>query len=313
MRVLGELRDAPRPSVAAVGNFDGVHLGHQELVRGAVAEARRRGVPALGISFEPHPSRILQPERAPALITPAEEKIRLLSQLGLDALLLLAFTRDLSRWTAREFVERVLVGGLGVVAVHEGENFRFGHRGQGDITLLQGLGEELGFSVSIAARVEVDGAPVSSSRIRTLVAEGRVREAGRLLGRPFTVAGLIAPGRGVGRQHTVPTLNLQPYEELLPSRGVYLTRAGTESQTWTALTNVGVRPTFGAGGPLTVETHLLHPPAGGIPTRLGERLSIEFVERLRDERKFESPEALRAQIQADVEAAETFFAGRGVS
>ncbi len=307
MQVLGELDQAPSPCVAAVGNFDGLHLGHQKLLDDMRAEARRRGLPALVLSFEPHPARILQPQSAPPLLTPREEKLRLLQALGLDAVLLLAFTRDLSLLSPLEFVERVLVRGLRVAAVFEGENFRFGHGGQGDGALLSRLGQEFGFAVSIAPRLEREGAAVSSSRIRKLVAGGEVAAAARLLGRPFALAGLIAPGRGVGRQRTVPTPNLQHYDELLPARGVYLTRAELAAEPWPALTNVGVRPTFGAGGPLTVETHLLHPPPTGLPAGLGDQLRIAFLERLREERRFASPEALRQQIQADIAAAEGYF------
>ncbi|MGH9484105.1 MAG: bifunctional riboflavin kinase/FMN adenylyltransferase, partial [Terriglobales bacterium] len=286
---------------------DGVHRGHRELLRAAVADAHARGLEAIAISFEPHPSRILTPQAAPRLITPREEKTRRLADCGLDALLLLPFSRDLSLWSPLEFVERILVRGLRVAAVYEGENFRFGHRGQGSGELLRQLGAEFGFAVHIEPRLEVDGAPVSSSRLREQIGAGRVAEAARLLGRPFAVAGLIAPGRGVGRQRTVPTLNLQHYEELLPAIGVYLTRANCLP----ALTNVGVRPTFGPGGPLTVESHLLHPPAAGLSVGLGERLEIAFLDRLRDERKFDSPEALRTQIQQDIATATRFFAAPG--
>lgn len=304
MRVLTQLPESPSPCVAAVGNFDGVHLGHQKLLVAAVADARRRGIEAIAVSFEPHPARILTPQAAPRLLTPGEQKIPLLAACGVDALLLLPFTRDLSLLSPREFVERILVRGLRVAAVYEGANFRFGHRGQGSGELLQQLGKELGFAVHIEPRLEIDGAAVSSTRVRELVSSGKVISAARLLGRPFAIAGLIAPGRGIGRQRTVPTLNLQHYEELLPAIGVYLTRVNGQP----ALTNVGVRPTFGPAGPLTVESHLLHPSIESLSAGLGDRLEIAFLDRLRDERKFDSPEALRAQIQSDIAAAEKFFA-----
>lgn len=307
MRVLTQLPESPVPCVAAVGNFDGVHLGHQKLLAAAVADARRRGIEAIAVSFEPHPARILTPQSAPRLLTPREQKIGLLAACGLDALLLLPFTRDLSMLSPREFVERILVRGLRVAAVYEGANFRFGHRSQGSGALLQQLGEELGFGVHIEPRLEEDGAAVSSTRVRGLVSSGKVTAARRLLGRPFAITGLIAPGRGVGRQRLVPTLNLQHYDEQLPAIGVYLTRVNGEP----ALTNVGVRPTFGPSGPITVESHLLHPSADSLSAGLGDRLEIAFLDRLRDERRFDSPEALRTQIQSDITAAEKFFAEGG--
>ncbi|MGH9468440.1 MAG: riboflavin biosynthesis protein RibF [Terriglobales bacterium] len=308
MRVLRELPAWPVPCVAAVGNFDGVHLGHRALLSGALDQARARGVEAWAVSFEPHPARILQPAAAPLLLTPVEEKIRLLAACGLDALLLLPFTRDLSLLSPLEFVEQILVRGLRVEAVWEGENFRFGHRGQGSGERLRQLGAEFGFAVTILPRLELEGAPVSSSRLRAQIRAGEVVAAARLLGRAFRIAGLIAPGRGVGHQRTVPTLNLQHYDELLPGRGVYLTRVTLAAATYPALTNVGVRPTFGEGGPLTVESHLLHPPDGGVAAGLGDPIAIDFLDRLRDERKFESPEDLRSQIQQDIAAADKYFA-----
>ncbi|MGH9476039.1 MAG: riboflavin biosynthesis protein RibF [Terriglobales bacterium] len=308
MRVLTQPPECPSACVAAVGNFDGVHLGHQRLLHAVIADAHARGLQALAVSFEPHPSRILQPQSAPRLITPRDEKIRLLAELGLDTLLLLPFTRDLSLLSPREFAGQILVRGVRAAAVHEGENFRFGHRGQGDTEQLRRLGTEFGFAVGIEPRVEVDGATASSTRVRATVAAGEVAQAARLLGRPVSIAGLIAPGRGVGHQRTVPTLNLQHYDELLPARGVYLTRGATPGHDGPALTNVGVRPTFGSEGRLTVETHFLHPPSGGIAAGLGDPLRISFLDRLRDERRFDSPDALRSQIQADIAAAETYFA-----
>lgn len=304
MRVLTQLPESPSPCVAAVGNFDGVHLGHQKLLAAAVADGRRRGCETVAVSFEPHPARILTPQSAPRLLTPREQKISLLAACNLDALLLLPFTRDVSLLSPREFAERILVRGLRVAAVYEGANFRFGHRGQGNGEVLRQLGEEFGFAVHIEPRLEIDGAAVSSTRVRELISTGEVVAAARLLGRPFALAGLIAPGRGVGRQRTVPTLNLQHYDELLPAIGVYFTRVNGQP----ALTNVGVRPTFGADGPLTVESHLLHPSAESLSAGLGDRLEIAFLDRLRDEHRFDSPEALRSQIQSDIAAAESFFA-----
>jgi riboflavin kinase/FMN adenylyltransferase len=308
MRILHQLPAAGSlATVATVGNFDGVHVGHQQLLKAVAAEARGRGLPSLAITFAPHPARILRPEAAPRLITPGAMKAEMIAGCGVDLLLELPFHRDLSLLSPREFVQQILVAGAGARAVHEGENFRFGHRQQGTVALLRELGGESGFEVTVHAAVMVAGEVVSSSRVRDVVAAGEVAGAAALLGRPFAVRGLIAPGRGIGRQRTVPTLNLQHYEELLPANGVYFTRVAVGGEARAALTNVGVRPTFGEGGPLSVESHLLRPPSAGIPAHLGESMEIAFLGRLRDERRFASPEALKAQIQADVAAAESFF------
>jgi riboflavin kinase / FMN adenylyltransferase len=295
-----------RPVVASVGNFDGVHRGHQRLLTAVREQARGAGWEAVAVTFEPHPSRILRPEAAPRLITPLAEKLRRMEDCGVDAVLVLAFGRDLSLWTPLEFVERVVVRGLRARALHEGVNFRFGRRHEGTVGLLRQLGAEFGFEVREHAAVEARGEMVSSSRIRELVAAGKVERARHLLGRTFSVRGPIARGRGVGRQRTVPTLNLQHYEELLPGAGVYLTQVTLGGRRFAAVTNVGVRPTFGPG-PLTVESYILHPPAAGLEAGLGEEIEVAFLHSLRDELRFDSVEALRTQIQSDVAVAEVFF------
>jgi len=319
VRVLHNLeeweQEAKRPSViASIGNFDGLHLAHQRLIAAIREQAAATGAASLVVSFEPHPARILHPATAPPLITPRDEKLRLLEASGISAVLLLPFSRDLSLLAPREFVERVLVRGLRVRAVHEGENFRFGHRQQGTAALLAAHGREFGFETIVHPAVMVRGAPVSSSRIRRLVASGAVGQARHLLGRRFGLRGYLAPGRGIGHQRTVPTLNLQHYEELLPARGVYLTRVQLEDATYPAVTNVGVRPTFGEGGPVTVESHLLEwrgsagpeaPAQVGIS--LGAPMAITFLARIRDERRFESAQALRVQIQRDIAAGQAYF------
>jgi riboflavin kinase/FMN adenylyltransferase len=312
MRVWRGLEDAEAAglgaSVVSVGNFDGVHRAHRQILAAVRAEADALGCAAVAVTFEPHPSRILRPEAAPALITPPEERLRQLEAAGLDAVLVLPFSRAMAQWTPREFAVRVLAGALRARAVHEGEGFRFGRRQEGDAAALEALGRELGFGVRLHAAVRVGGAPVSSSRIRALVAAGEMGAARRLLGRAFAVSGQVTRGRGVGRERTVPTLNLEPYAELLPGRGVYLTCARLGSAGWAAaLTNVGVRPTFGEGGALTVETHLLAAP-GGAAAAPGARLELQFLRRVRAERRFASPEALKRQIEADRRLAERYFA-----
>jgi riboflavin kinase/FMN adenylyltransferase len=318
MRTIHSLEEAAATvdaSVVAVGNFDGIHRAHTQILAAVRAEARTRGCAAIAVTFTPHPSRILRPAAAPPLITPGEQQLRLLAAAGLDATLQLPFSRDLSLWTPREFAVRVLVDALRARAVHEGEGFRFGRRQEGDAATLAALGRELGFAVHLHPAVRVAGEPVSSSRIRACVARGDMGRARRLLGRPFEVHGLVAPGLGVGRQRTVPTLNLQHYEELLPGRGVYLTCArldrseGEGNRPWLpALTNVGVRPTFGAGGALTVETHLLSPPPDLSTSSPGAGLALRFLRFVREERRFDSPEALKSQIESDRSLAQRYFA-----
>ncbi|MGH9418243.1 MAG: riboflavin biosynthesis protein RibF [Terriglobales bacterium] len=318
MRVLESLEafqalNAGGESVVTVGNFDGVHRAHQQLLQAVCREARADGRLAVAVSFEPHPSRILRPQQAPPLITPRPQRLRWIeaaaaSAGGLDALVLLPFSRDLSLLSPLEFAEQVLVRGLRARALHEGANFRFGRGHAGDMALLAELGTEFHFAVRCHPELRLRGAPVSSSRVRALLAAGAVGPARALLGRPFSVCGLVARGRGVGRQRTVPTLNLQHYDELLPQAGVYATCARlADREKMAALTNVGVRPTFGEGGALTVETHVLEPPSGGLDPALGTELEIAFLRRVRDEHRFASPEDLRRQIAADVTGAQRYF------
>jgi riboflavin kinase/FMN adenylyltransferase len=291
-------------SVVTIGNFDGVHLGHRRLLGRVIELARQLSAAAGVLTFDPHPARVLAPQRAPKLLTTREQRLELLSATGVDFIVLIPFTREFSFMSAEEFAVRVLREGLRARAVVVGENFRFGHRAEGDVGVLRRLGEIYGFAVEVIPRVDVRGQPVSSSAIRSLVERGRVGPACRMLGRPYTIEGRIVPGRGVGSRQTVPTLNLEPFNELLPARGVYITRT-TEiegSRTWPSITNVGVRPTFD-GDSLTVETFLLQNLDGAAPAAI--RLS--FLRWVREERKFESPEQLREQILRDVERARSYF------
>ena len=297
------------PSVAAIGNFDGVHLGHQEILRSVVEEARQIGGRAVAVTFDPHPDRFLRPETAPALLTPLEDRLRLLAATGIDAVVVLRFDEALSGLTARAFVGAVLLESLGVVGLHEGGNFRFGHRAEAGVAELAQLGAGLGFALHVHEPVRAHGMEVSSSQIRKLVAAGDVRRARWMLGHPFSVRGNPARGRGVGTRLLVPTVNLAPYQGMLPDFGVYVTRltvgAGESgSKTFAAVTNVGNRPTFEGVG-FGVETHILDFE----PVDLGEEtpLDLEFLTRLRGEKKWESSEALREQIMKDVARAKRFF------
>jgi riboflavin kinase / FMN adenylyltransferase len=311
MQIFRQLADVPQtygPTVATIGNFDGVHRGHQWVIEEVVSRARELGIPSIAITFEPHPARVLRSESSLPLITPLTEKLELLSTTGLDGVVVLPFTKDFSQMSARDFATEVLQRGLHVIELHEGENFRFGHHAEGDINNLETLGRELGFTVRVYSPRNVRNQPISSSRIRQLITEGNVSQVRACLGHPFAIASTPASGRGYGTRYTVPTINLAPYADLLPANGVYITTltvgAASAAETFDAVTNVGNRPTFGADS-FTVESHLLnfHPIALDEQTPL----TLAFLKRLRDERRFPSPEALREQIFRDVATAKRYF------
>ena len=305
MRVIhnvAEPGELSRPSVVSIGNFDGVHLAHQRLLRSVVEAAQRLGATATAVTFEPHPARVLTPERAPKLLTTLAQKSRLIERLGIELLVVLPFTRELSELTPPEFVRQVLTGGLRAVSVHVGPNFRFGHRQTGDVQVLAELARQERFTLEVLPVVEIRGERVSSSRIRQLLSAGRVGKAGRLLGRPYSVSGSVVPGSGVGKQQTVPTLNLAPIEEQLPQNGVYVTRTRLGEAAHGSATNVGHKPTFGEHR-LTVESFLLN-FTGEIHAA---EMEVEFLYRLRDEMKFPTPAALKSQIQKDARRSVKFF------
>jgi len=309
-RSLDELVRSTQRSVVSIGNFDGVHLGHQMVLKSMIDRARELGAQSAVVTFDPHPSHVLHSSRRTPLITPLPQKLDLLAATGIDLVLVLEFNEELRRWSAPEFCHRVLCDALHTVEVHEGETFRFGYGAQADVASLSDLGRGCGFTVRAYEPRIIDGAPVSSSRIRALIAAGDIRDANTLLGRNFSVRSTPAHGRGYGTRYTVPTINLAAYTELLPAIGVYVTKlavgSGEDSRTFQGVTNVGNRPTFGADS-FAVETHLLDFE----PIALDEStpLELSFLHRLRDERRFESPEALRAQIQLDVAEAKKIFAG----
>ena len=292
------------PSVAAIGNFDGVHLGHQEILSAAVAEARSLGARAVAVTFDPHPDQFLRPAEAPRLLTPVPERLRLLSFTGIDAVVLLRFDAALASLPAREFARGVLVDALGVRGVHEGGNFRFGHRAEAGVAELEAFGEEFGFAVCIHSPVKSRGLEVSSSAIRECIAAGDVTRARWMLGRPFAVRSTQARGRGIGTRLLVPTVNLAAYDGLLPAFGVYVTRLKVAGRSFQAVTNVGNRPTFGEAS-FAVESHILDFE----PMELGEEtpIELEFLVRLRGEIQWPSPEALKTQIMRDIGAAKRYF------
>jgi len=289
-------------SAVTIGNFDGVHLGHREILRRLVEKARREKLRATVVTFNPHPLRILRPNDAPALLATLDQRLAMLESCGLDATLVLPFDAELARLSAREFVEQIILGTLRTRAILVGNNFRFGHRGAGDVALLRQFGEEFGFEVECIDPVVCRGEVVSSTAIRRAVSEGRLIDAGRFLGRPYSLAGEVQPGTGQGRRFVVPTLNLRTAQELLPKTGVYATEVSVNGHKYRAATNVGMRPTFDGKG-LTVESFLFDFDEQIV----SGPLEVRFWARSRDEMKFSGPEALRAQIEIDAGRAKRFF------
>jgi riboflavin kinase / FMN adenylyltransferase len=307
MRVFRKLEDVSGdfgPTVLSVGNFDGVHRAHQQVISQMVRRAREQGFRSMVVSFEPHPIRILRPDSGLKLITPSPEKLRLLEQTGLDAVLLLPFTRDLSLMTPHRFAHDILHKRLHAREVHEGYNFHFGHQAAGNVELLAQMSAEMGFAVKAYPELRLRGEPVSSSHIRKLLREGRVSRGRHLLGRAFSILSTPGRGRGFGSKYTVPTINLSRYEELVPKDGVYITRTRVGHECFDSVTNIGNRPTFGVDS-YAVETHLLnfHP----IELKPDTQVELHFLQRLRDEIKFPSVEALREQIGKDVGKARRYL------
>ena len=260
MQVFRKLEEVPAqlgPTVVSVGNFDGVHVAHQAVVRHMAERAHAIGGKAVAVTFEPHPLRILRPDSAPKLLTPLEVKLQLLEQTSVDAVVVLPFTRDLSLMSAHDFARQVLVDGLHAREVHEGYNFHFGHKAQGNVETLAAFGREMGFGVHTYPELLLRGHHVSSSEIRRLIAAGRVDRTRALLGRPFSILSSPGRGRGYGTRYTVPTVNLARYDELVPANGVYITRVRINGECFDAVTNVGVRPTFGPDS-FAIESHLLN-------------------------------------------------------
>jgi riboflavin kinase / FMN adenylyltransferase len=301
-------------SVITIGNFDGVHAGHRRIMKRVVEIAREHGWSPAVLTFDPHPTRVIAPSRAPKLMTSIEQRAALMRHDGIERIEILPFTPALAKLTPEEFVREVLCGRFHAKAVLVGANFRFGAKQAGDVRTLADLGKRYGFATEIVDEVRCRGRIVSSSSIRELIAAGNVALAARLLERPYAVEGEIVPGHGVGHKQTVPTLNLKTSAELLPANGVYITRTrvlppisladarGSEEQSWDSITNIGYRPTFG-GHDLTIETFLLSPLEGQPP----RRIRLDFLRRVREERKFDSPEALKAQILKDVARANAYF------
>ncbi len=298
------------PSVVAIGNFDGVHCGHRAILRDVCRRASSAGARSVVVTFDPHPLHVLRPSDAPSLITPMAQRLDLLAGTGVDATLVLPFTEEFSRQSAVGFAGGVLAEALGAMAVHEGDNFRFGYRAEAGVEQLRALGVALGFSVVAHSVLHRRGYAVSSSQVRRLIASGQVEQARALLGRPFSIHSTPARGRGIGGRLLVPTVNLAPYGALKPAHGVYVTRLQIGGRQFEAITNAGNRPTFGEDS-YAIESHLLDfEPGVGEPLELSEStpLELRFLHRLRGEQRFPSADALRQQIGVDIANARRYHA-----
>jgi riboflavin kinase / FMN adenylyltransferase len=291
-------------SVVTIGNFDGPHLGHLALFDRVVDLANQLSAVPTVLSFQPHPLKILAPERAPKLLSTQQQREAVMTNAGIERIHYQEFDREFSRWTAEEFVERILVNQLCAKAVIVGDNFRFGHQQQGNWATLQQLGRRFQFQVEAAPLTRIGSQVISSSLVRQEISKGRVSMARRLLGRPTQLQGDIVSGHGIGRKETVPTLNLATENELLPQNGVYVseTTCAKSLRRWPSITNIGIRPTF-SGDAITVETFLMEPLVAPTPSRI----LLDLFHFVRSERKFDSPVELKAQILADVVCARRWF------
>ncbi len=304
--------DDPRPAwlvhpVLALGNFDGLHRGHLKIVERVKRGAAEHGGTPMAMTFDPHPPRVVRPDKAPPLLMTKAQRLEALHRAGVACVAVVRFTPELSQWDPETFVRTVLVEWLRISKVWVGANFLFGHGRSGNFSTLRTLGQRYGFRADKIDPVRYKDFVVSSTRIRRLVSEGRMDEAGALMGHPYYVDGVVVHGRGRGREIGVPTANLQTANELIPPHGVYATIMTVDGTFHAGLTNVGIRPTFGETD-LAIETHLLD-FQGDL---YGRDVRLSFVQRLRDERRFADVDALRSQIAADQRRAERLFSRMSV-
>jgi riboflavin kinase/FMN adenylyltransferase len=302
--------ELPRGGLLSIGNFDGVHIGHQAVLRHVASRARELGSVACAMTLDPHPVKLLRPREAPHLVTTLEQRLQLIERTGIEATLVVPFTHRLARMSAESFVRDVLVGRLSVSEVYIGANFRFGADRQGDVDLLVRMGRDLGFEAAAAPTVEAAGAVVSSSRVRRLIADGQVGPVRELLDRYLYVDGRVLEGKRLGRKLGFPTINLEWDNEAIPARGVYVTAVHIPSfhRTFPSVTNIGVRPTVYEDSVATMESHLLDFSADVYQ----ERVRLYFLSRLREEQAFSSTTQLMTQIGVDVESTRAWFAERPI-
>ncbi|MBL8237096.1 MAG: bifunctional riboflavin kinase/FAD synthetase [Bryobacterales bacterium] len=306
MRIYHSLADARGqfgPCALTIGNFDGTHLAHQALFREVALLARSRNWTPAALSFNPHPAYVVAPDRAPKRITTFDQRCQVMASCGIERVLILPFTPELAHVSPESFVKDILVATLQTRAIVVGDNFRFGYKHAGDMHLLAELGLQLGFSTHIEPAIRSRYGVISSTLVREAVFAGRMAMAQRLLGRPYSLAGPVVPGHGIGSRQTVPTLNIDPPTEVLPPNGVYISRTWDRpaNRSWASITNIGQRPTF-HGDRLTIETFVIDP----FPVPPPAAIEVQLLHRVRDERKFDSPEALRTQILRDVERARAY-------
>ncbi|HUS07994.1 MAG TPA: bifunctional riboflavin kinase/FAD synthetase [Bryobacteraceae bacterium] len=295
-------------TAVTIGNFDGVHIGHRRIFERVVELARAHDWTPAVLTFDPHPAKIVAPTRAPKLLSTLEQRFSLMRAAGIQQIEVIPFDRTFSELSPEEFACRILMDRLDAKAVLVGENFRFGNKQSGDIRLLRELGDKYGFLTEIISGIRARGRVVSSSQVRQLIEHGQVSMVCRMLARPYEITGQVVTGHGIGSKQTVPTLNLKTAAEVIPATGVYITRTQdpVSGRSWNSITNVGYRPTFG-GDELTIETFLLEPLAGDPPGQI----QLSFLRRVREERRFDTPGALKTQILQDVTRAQTYFRRTG--
>jgi riboflavin kinase/FMN adenylyltransferase len=293
-----------RDSVLTIGKFDGVHAGHAHLLAQVASLAAERGLEPAVMTFDPHPVCVIAPGHAPRPLISLEERCAKIRERGIERIFILPFTLEISRLSPEEFVSRYVRDQMRARVVIVGRNFRFGYKQAGDPGVLAALGDQYGFETRLLEALKLRGLIVSASEIRNRIEAGEVSLAGRLLGRPYAIEGEVVAGQGIGSRQTVPTLNLHTSAEVLPRDGVYITRTHDldGGAAWNSITNIGMRPTFD-GHARTIETFLLDPFDGATP----RRIRVEMLRRVREERKFENPEVLKAQIMRDVARANAYF------
>lgn len=285
-------------SILTLGNFDGLHLGHQELVRMIIRRARETGALSMVVTFRPHPLKILAPEKCPPLISIYEEKIKLFERLGIDVLVKIPFTLEFSAMPPEDFVRDVLCGTLGAKEIFVGYNYRFGKGREGDIRTLRGLGEKYGFTVREIEQIAFGGEVISSTKIRTLLREGDVEHAAKLLGRTYAITGIVVKGDGRGKGLGFPTANIAPKHSIIPADGVYAVRLIVREKVYDGIANIGMRPTFNKKV-LAIEVYVFD----FNEDIYGEDISLYFIRKIREEKKFKGAEALVTQIKSDIETA----------
>lgn len=307
MRLITDLKNITTRftnSVVTLGNFDGLHLGHQELIKMVIKRARETGAVSLVVTFRPHPLKILAPEKCPPLISIYEEKIGLFEKLGIDVLVKIPFTMDFSAMAPEDFVKDVLCGLLGAKEIFVGYNYRFGRGRQGNVQTLKKLGEKFGFVVREVQQISLAGEVISSSKIRHLLRDGEVEHASKLLGRTYAVTGLVVKGDGRGRGLGFPTANIVPKHAIIPANGVYAARLYVRDRLYDGIANIGLRPTFQEKS-LTIEVHVFDFDED----IYHEEVSLYFVKKIREEKKFRNADALITQINADIKTAKDILAG----